>query len=233
MAQEIPLLRLAIAFIPAIIAIGIIVLWAQNYKSALHGMLRMLIQLLGIGYVLTYIFTSDSPWVILLVLTIMIAVSSWISLRTITQRSWRLYQFSLISIVLSGGFTLWVVTQGVLAIEPWYSPQFMIPLAGMIFSNSMTSISLAAERFYAEREHGASYADARNIAFQAALIPVINSLFAVGVVSLPGMMTGQILSGVSPLIAVRYQIMVMSMLFGSTTIAVACFLMLLKNRKEA
>jgi putative ABC transport system permease protein len=94
----------------------------------------------------------------------------------------------------------------------------------MIFANSMTAVSLAGERYFAELDNGKAADVARRIAFQAALIPQINALLAVGLVSLPGMMTGQILSGVSPLLAVRYQIMVMAMIFGSAGIAAACFL---------
>lgn len=93
----------------------------------------------------------------------------------------------------------------------------------------MNSISLSVERLQAELHHHVNYLDARRIAMQAALIPVVNSLFAVGLVSLPGMMTGQILSGVSPLIAVRYQIMVMCMLFATSVLATAIFLALTKH----
>ena len=92
----------------------------------------------------------------------------------------------------------------------------------------MNSISLAAERLDAEINRNESYQTARNIAFNASLIPIINSLFAVGLVSLPGMMTGQILSGVSPFIAARYQIMVMCMIFGSAGLSTACFLIFTK-----
>ena len=106
----------------------------------------------------------------------------------------------------------------------------MVPLAGMVFANAMTSISLAGERLYAEIGHGAEWEEARVTAFQAAMIPVINALFAVGLVSLPGMMTGQILSGVSPLIAARYQIMVMCMIFSSAGISTAIFLSLVRHR---
>ena len=113
--------------------------------------------------------------------------------------------------------------------SPWFLPSYMIPLAGMIFANSMNCISLAAERLEAELERNVSFDSARNIAFQAALIPITNSLFAVGLVSLPGMMTGQILSGVSPFIAARYQIMVMCMMFGSAGISSALFLTLSKS----
>ena len=96
-------------------------------------------------------------------------------------------------------------------------------------ANAMTAVSLAAERLYAEREHGQGWEGARLAAYQAAMIPVINSLFAVGLVSLPGMMTGQILSGVSPLIAARYQIMVMCMIFASAGISTAIFLALVRR----
>ncbi|MDX1519240.1 MAG: ABC transporter permease, partial [Gammaproteobacteria bacterium] len=115
---------------------------------------------------------------------------------------------------------------------PWFAPHMMIPLAGMIFANSMNTVSVAAERFESETGNQVEYATARNLAMRAAMIPVINSMFAVGLVSLPGMMTGQILSGVSPLIAVRYQIMVMCMIFGSSGISAACYLWLLgRDRK--
>jgi len=93
----------------------------------------------------------------------------------------------------------------------------------------MNSISLAGERVTAELSRDVSYNEARSIALQASLIPITNSLLAVGLVSLPGMMTGQILSGVSPLIAARYQIMVMCMTFGSAGLSAAIFLALIKT----
>ena len=131
---------------------------------------------------------------------------------------------------LGGGLTLALVSQGVLGLEPWFEPRYMVPLGGMIFSSAMNTVSLAAERFEAETANGAPYELARRTALEAAFIPLVNSLFAVGLVALPGMMTGQILSGVSPLIAVRYQIMVMSMTFGSSGIATLCYLALMKPR---
>ncbi len=112
-----------------------------------------------------------------------------------------------------------------LELDKWYFPKYSIPIAGMIFANSMTSVSLAAERLASEISRGVDYVNARRVALQTALIPVINSLFAVGLVSLPGMMTGQILSGVSPLIAARYQIMAMAMIFASSGISTIMFLL--------
>ncbi len=188
----------------------------------------MLVQLLIIGYFLTYIFASDHALPTLLILTVMISASSWIALGTIKNMRCLLYRHAFISIAVGGGITLLLVTQAVLELQPWYLPRLMVPIAGMIFANSMNSISLAVERLNAELERSVAYETARNIALQACLIPVINSLCAVGLVSLPGMMTGQILSGVSPLIAIRYQIMVMCMIFGSAGISAACFLILAK-----
>ena len=134
-----------------------------------------------------------------------------------------------ISIFIGGIFTLMMVILGVLDLNPWYEPRFLIPIAGMIFANSMNAVSISAERFESEIRRENSYKDARATSYKAALIPIINALFAVGLVSLPGMMTGQILSGVDPLIAVRYQIMVMLMVLGSAGISVAIYLILLQK----
>jgi putative ABC transport system permease protein len=188
----------------------------------------MLVQLLLIGYFLSYIFNSNSILVVLTVVAVMIIIASWISLRTIRNKQLLLYPKALISLVIGGGITLVLVTQFVLNLTPWYLPSYFIPFAGMIFANAMNSVSLAAERLEAEIDRNIEYEQARNIAFRASLIPITNSLFAVGLVAIPGMMTGQILSGVSPLIAARYQIMVMCMVFSAAGISSACFLTLIK-----
>ena len=226
--QTIPLINLAIAFVPVMVGLVILFKWSLNSNRAIYAVARMLLQLLLIGYFLTYIFGSESAGIVIVILAVMVFSSSWIALGTVPDKRKTLYKLALISITVGGGMTLLLVTQGVLNLQPWYLPRFMIPIAGMIFANSMNSVSLAAERFTAEIQRGGSYKESRNTALQASLIPVINSLFAVGLVSLPGMMTGQILSGVSPLIAVRYQIMVMCMIFGSSVISTACFLTLVK-----
>jgi putative ABC transport system permease protein len=230
--DTIPLINLSLAFIPALMTIGILFKWSLNSTNALYAISRMLIQLLLIGYFLTYIFDSDSAGVIILVLAVMVMVSSWIALGTIPDLRMQLYKNALVAITVGGGVTLVMITQGVLVLDPWYSPQSMIPIAGMIFANAMNSVSLCAERLSAEVSRQVPYDEARKIALQSSLIPVTNALFAVGLVSLPGMMTGQILSGVSPLIAVRYQIMVMCMVFGASGIASAYFLVLVRPAFE-
>ena len=224
--QIIPLTHLIMAFVPVLAVIGVIFAWSLNTKYTLYAVARMLGQLLLVGYFLTTIFETDSAMLIVAILVVMVFSSSWIALGTVKVQRKKLYTHAMCSIALGGGITLLFVTQGVLQLSPWYSPQYIVPLAGMIFASSMNSVSLAAERLYAEMERGVLYQEAKRIALQASLIPVVNSLLAVGLVSIPGMMTGQILSDVSPLIAARYQIMVMCMVFGAAGISAACFLVL-------
>ncbi len=229
--ENISLADLSWVLLPVLAVIAIQYKWSLKIKTNLYALLRMLLQLLMIGYFLAYIFESNEPWIVVLVLAVMLLVSSWIALRTVKEKRNTLYKKGLLSIIVGGGIVLIVVIIGVLDLSPWYSTQFFIPLAGMIFASSMNSVSLAAERYFAEIDNAVPYQQARDKAFQAALIPIVNSLFAVGLVSLPGMMTGQILSGVSPFIAARYQIMVMCMIFASSGLSAALFLHLIKNQK--
>jgi putative ABC transport system permease protein len=225
----IPLENLAIAFIPVLISIAVLYRWSLNSKTALYAVARMLLQLMLIGYALTFIFKSDSSYFVLAVLAVMLLVASWISLHHIRHRRKETYFKVLGAIVIGGVSTLILITQFVLDLEVWFQPHFVIPIAGMIFANSMNAVSIAAERFESETGKGDDYLPARNTALRASLIPLINSLFAVGLVSIPGMMTGQILSGVDPLVAARYQIMVMCMIFGSASISAICYLVMLKK----
>lgn len=226
-------LQLAYAFIPTLLALIIFYRWTAGLGNASYAVGRMLLQLLLIGYALAYIFETEHPLVVLGVLTVMLSAAAWISLNSIgkQRKDWLVKAALAIGVV--GMAVLILVTQVVVDVEPWYAPNYVIPLAGMIFANTMNAVSLAAERFMSEREDGLAYEDARRRAFKAAMIPVVNSLFAVGLVSLPGMMTGQILSGVSPLIAARYQIVVMSMLFGAAGLSTAWFLAMLRPKTAA
>ena len=227
--QTIPFANLILVFIPAVAVVGILWKWGIGYGNSLYAIFRMLIQLLLIGYFLIFIFKSDSYLIVAGVLAVMLFASSWIALRTVKIPRRLLYLKSFCSISVGGGLILLLITQGVLNLQPWYLPSYVIPLAGMIFANAMNSVSIALERLNAEVERDVPYDKARVIALRASLIPITNSLFAVGLVSLPGMMAGQILSGISPFIAARYQIMVMCMIFGSAGISSACFLALVRS----
>lgn len=222
--QIISLPNLAIAFVPVLLAVALLFKWSLQAGNALYSIARMLVQLILVGYALVYIFESNNLWITLAVISLMIVASSWIALRTLEKLRIRLFGQTIVAVLLGGGSVLLIVIWPVLELEPLYKPQFTIPLAGMIFANSMNTISLALERLDAELQNGVEFIQARGIAMNTALIPIINSMFAVGLVSLPGMMTGQVLSGVSPLIAVRYQVVVMCMIFASSAFSTAILL---------
>lgn len=208
--------QLALAFIPVFITLVILVRWSYGARNALYALARMGVQLLVIGYVLAWIFGAQSGVMILLVVLVMMSASAWIAVGTVPEQRRQLLLFAWLSIAIGGGLTLALITQVVLQVEPWFMPRYTVPLAGMVFANAMTAVSLAAERLYAELEHQLPWEEARLKAYQAAMIPVINALLAVGLVSLPGMMTGQILAGTPPVEAVKYQILIMCLIMGAT-----------------
>ena len=220
----IPLANLMLGFIPVIILIGIMYFWGLKISNSIYANFRMLIQLLLIGYVLTFIFETDEPIIITLVVLFMILMSAWIAMRPLKESG--IYPFIVIflSLALSGLAVLFLISQFIVDLPRWFEPSFIVPIAGMIFANSMNTVSLAGERFFIEKDRGEDYEGSRKIALETALIPQINALFAVGLVSLPGMMTGQILSGIEPLMAARYQIMVMCMIFSTAGLSAITYM---------
>ncbi len=201
--------------------------------------LRMFVQLLMVGYVLHLVFALKSALAVLLILVVMggFAVQT-IGARVQTKMP-NFYRVVGTAILFGcGGMTFFFCTL-VIGLDPWYDPRYLIPLAGMVIGNSMTGASLAAERLSSEfRERREEIETALSLggtvqlaaqsavssAFRAALIPSVNAMAAMGLVFLPGMMTGQILSGTEPLIAVKYQIAIMCVITGS--VALTTFLIL-------
>ncbi len=220
------------AFCPALVVIALLYRWTTEGGTALYATIRMLVQLLLIGYILMYIFKTESPGVIGLVLGVMVIAASWIALRPLKRKQPHLYGKAFGAIVMGGMLCLILTTQVILQVDPWYYPRYTVPLAGMIFASSMNTVSLAAERFEAELERTYSYIEARNTALYKSLIPITNSLLAVGLVSLPGMMSGQILSGISPLVAAKYQIVIMAIIFGASGISATLYLVFVKKESS-
>lgn len=220
---------LAIGFLPVLLVLALMWRAKQSVWKASNAIGRMLIQLLLVGYFLLYVFEHSSVLLISCLLVFMMLVASYLALNVSEAFDLSLLGHAVVALGLGGGSVLIIVTQGVLHIEPWYNPRYMIPLAGMIFASSMTAISLALERLESELKRADKHV-AFEAAFKAAMIPVINAMLAVGVVSLPGMMTGQIMSGVEPYIAARYQIMVMCMIFSSTGLTLYLFILLRAKR---
>ncbi|MGB5221791.1 MAG: ABC transporter permease [Polyangiales bacterium] len=155
--QTIPPLHLVAAAIPALLVLLVLWWWRADVAQGFIALARMVAQLLLVGYVLVYIFEADTPWIVLSVLVVMVVTASWIALRTVPSVRGELYRHAFVSVLAGGGLTLALVTQGVLDLDPWYEPRFVVPLAGMIFAASMNSVSIAAERLLAELERDVSY----------------------------------------------------------------------------
>lgn len=207
-------------------------------RGFLVGAVRAVVQLVAVGYVLVYVFATARWWLVLLALAVMLVAATATAARRRSGRAWSgerraLWTISGTAMLLGAGLTLAYVTEVVLHVRPWYDPRYLIPLFGMIVGNAMNGAALAAERLASEMEArrgeieaylalGATPARAAaepvRRALMAALIPAVNGLMVVGLVQLPGMMTGQILAGQSPLLAVRYQIVVAFMLAGATAL---------------
>jgi len=201
--------------------------------------LRMFVQLMVVGYVLHLVFALESALPVLLILVVMTGFAVQTIGARVETKMPNFYRVVGAAILFGcGGMTFFFCTL-VIGLEPWYDPRYLIPLAGMVIGNSMTGASLAAERLAAEfrerREEietalclGSSVKlaaePAVSSAFRAALIPSVNAMAAMGLVFLPGMMTGQILSGTEPLIAVKYQIAIMCVITGS--VALTTFMIL-------
>ncbi|HEY0971956.1 MAG TPA: iron export ABC transporter permease subunit FetB [Gemmatimonadales bacterium] len=231
---------LGLAFALVLVAVALS-RWQQLglERGFLVGAARAVVQLVVVGYVLVYLFTAEQWWLVLLALVVMLVSATSAAVRRrsgkdrerIAGERGTLWTIGGTSMLVGSGLTLAYVTQVVLQVEPWYEPQYLVPLFGMIVGNAMNGAALAGERLASELDArrgeveaylalGASPARAAagpsRRAMSAALIPTVNGLMTVGLVQLPGMMTGQILAGQSPLLAVRYQIVVMFMLAGGT-----------------
>ena len=224
--EPIPFSILAIGLLPVVIVIATMARWSQSVVEPIVGIVRMVIQLLFIGLVLTSIFKSDNLFVVLLVCCVMVSAASWIALRTI-PRTMDQHLCALAAIMFGGGLPLGLVVAFILKADPWYTPKTIIPLAGMVFANGMNAVSLAAERFHSEsRQPDISWQQARGTALRTAMIPITNGFLSVGLVSIPGFMTGQILNGAEPIVAARAQMMIMCMIYSSVGLSTIGYLAL-------
>jgi len=220
------ILVLITGLISALLGLGMI-------KSLLWGTLRAFIQLTLIGYILTYIFKLDTLLVIIPLVLLQCYIASREATRRITKAPHNPALASFFSLTASTFIVGIIVVVVIIGPHPWYKAQILIPIFGMIMGNSMNAIALSLDRLYSEvHAHveqveqmlafGASPWEAiveyLRKAVGAGMLPTINALMIVGIVSLPGMMTGQILAGMSPGLAVRYQFVVMIMMTSATAI---------------
>ncbi|WP_305041198.1 ABC transporter permease [Geoalkalibacter sp.] len=202
-------------------------------RDLIWASLRMVGQLLLVGYLLHWIFAWNRPLPVLVLLALMFGFAVQVIGQRVSRKMPGFYRVLTLALMLGCGLVTFLFCVVIVGPTPWYDPRYLIPLTGMIIGNSMNGATLAAERLSAEMSErrqeietalclGASATQASREAlrgaFRAALIPATNSMAAMGIVFLPGMMTGQILSGTEPMIAVRYQIGIMFAITGAVGI---------------
>lgn len=226
--------HLALAGILLLLAGGVSALFRLGLiKSLAWGAVRCVLQLMIVGYALGWIFAVDRPALVMAI----IAFMCFMAAQTATRRTPNVTTFptllAFVSIGVSTYFIMMIVCGIIISAEPWYTARIVIPIAGMILNNAVNTQSLALDRLYSEarsrRERieallllGATpweaVRDCVREAVRAGMTPTVNSLMVVGLVSIPGMMTGQILGGSDPTLAARYQIVVMLMIAAASAI---------------
>ena len=210
-------------------------------RKLLLASVRTVLQLSFLGYVLHYIFAlSQWFWVIGLLL-VMLTLAARAAIGRTSYRFKGATWLAFVCLVVACGVVTFATTEWVLDVEPWFAPRYVLPLAGMLLGNALTGISLGLDqllkgivqqrgRIESSLCHGATPRQALTPflreAVRTGMIPILNSMMIVGIVSMPGMMTGQLLAGAEPLQAVSYQIMIMFMIAAATVLGVVliCYL---------
>jgi putative ABC transport system permease protein len=205
-------------------------------KQLVVGAARTIVQLVLVGYLLVYIFALQRWYLVVAALLLMLIVATKAAVERQSGASRRLLMIIGWAMLVGSGFTLLYISTLVVRVTPWYNPRYLIPLFGMIVGSAMNAVAIATERLHSEivarkaeveayLALGAGFQQASQQpvrkALRAALIPTVNGLMVVGIVTLPGMMTGQILAGASPLTAIRYQIVVAFMQAATVAITTA------------
>ncbi|MDM8564564.1 iron export ABC transporter permease subunit FetB [Candidatus Halobeggiatoa sp. HSG11] len=202
-------------------------------RSLVIATLRTYLQLIALGLALTWIFTTNSVWIVLGVFLFMILMTAQILLKRVRHKPSNLYLPTVSAVFISGVTVAFSVTGLIVQVDPWYDPRYFLTMGGMILGNSMNGIALSLERLFDDlrkrnTEVNQALAFGGNpwevslpsirVALMAGLTPTINSMSAVGLVSIPGMMTGQLLAGADPVQAAKYQIVVMLMISAATAL---------------
>ncbi|MEM9005874.1 MAG: iron export ABC transporter permease subunit FetB [Cyanobacteria bacterium P01_F01_bin.86] len=188
---------------------------------------RTVLQLFAVGFVLAVVFELQTPWSVLAVLLVMLSVATVVARNRIGKQLKHLVPIVAGTLLTSTALTMIYTNSVVIRPDVWYEPRYVIPLAGIVLGNAMNAASIAGDRLVSSlKRHqieiethlslGATpdqaIAEYRKEAIKAGLIPTVNAMMVVGIVTLPGIITGQLLGGADPLNAALYQMVVMFML---------------------
>jgi len=237
-----------VALASSLIFIVLIVSWRLRLhltKMLLIAAIRTVVQLSFIGLILGWIFAREQWYEVLLILTIMTLIAGSAAKNRVKRSYKGLLTDTFLAVSASATLVTAIAVIVILRIQPWYTPQFIIPILGLILGNSLTAIALTSnqliESFHEQRGRiemmlslSARPFEAVHEPIRSAIIngmtPTLNSMLVVGIVSLPGMMTGQILAGADPAQAVRYQIVTMFLICVSSTLGCTISALLIYRR---
>lgn len=214
-------------------------------KTLLIAGVRTVVQLSLVGLILAWVFARDSALQVLSILTVMTLIAS-VSAKNRVKKPYRgLLIDSVISLSVATGVITAIAMTLIFRVQTWYAPQYIIPILGLILGNSLTAISLTTNELVnalhdkhplikAKLSLSATPMEAVHDLVKSALLggltPTVNSMLVVGLVSLPGMMTGQILAGADPTQAVRYQIITMFLICAGSTLSCTLSALLVVRR---
>lgn len=201
--------------------------------------LRMTIQLVIAGYVLTYLFDNPNPFLVIGVVIIMELFAIRTIFKSITYPIGKRLKIVVAVSMFSGSLIALIYFNFiVLNVSPWFNPRYVIPIAGMMIGNAMTGVTLGVQSLLENMVNNRQKVEASlmlgatptqavkpyvNSAFDSAVLPTINNMVGMGIVFLPGMMTGQILAGLSPTTAIFYQLAIMLGILGGVAMSVILF----------
>ncbi|MBV5327836.1 MAG: iron export ABC transporter permease subunit FetB [Chlorobium sp.] len=238
--------QLLLALVFVFIAQAASLVWHLGLnRDILVGTVRTFAQLFLMGYALTFVLQSESVWLTIGVFFLMVISAVFIIKGRVREKQIPYILPTFITMLLSYFITAVFVSGLVIGSSPWWEPRYFLPAGGMIIGNSMSALAIALERLFSEIRKGkdlvemklslgANYREASADIFKnavtAGMIPSINAMMGVGLVFIPGMMSGQILAGVDPLLAIRYQIVVMLMLVGSTAVSSVAVMLIARKR---
>ena len=225
-------LGLAAALIVALAALSV-PLQLRVGRQLLIAALRSAVQLMLIGLVLKVLFAQPHLGYLALLSLVMLLIAGYEVTARQHRRFKGLWSFSIgtLSMFLSSFTVTLLGLLVIIRVDPWYTPQYLIPLLGMLLGNTMNGVAISLDRLVQTawqqravieaklilgRSWSESIVDIRHDALRSGLIPIINGMTTAGVVSLPGMMTGQILAGSPPLEAAKYQIMILFLIAAGT-----------------
>lgn len=202
-------------------------------KTLFIATVRTYLQLIGMGIALVWVFKINEAWLVLAIFSFMLVMTARVLLQRVKHRPPHIFFSTLAAVMMSGIFVTFSVTALVIQVEPWYDARYILTIGGMVLGNSMNGIALSLERLFDDLHKrteevqqlialGATPWEATfpslRTALSAGLMPTINSMNAVGLVFIPGMMTGQLVAGADPIHAAKYQIVIMLMISAATAI---------------